>query len=385
MAGLEIHAIKLLHLNPEYVRQGELDIIKLFTIDDVTLQTTELLEKVASEMQMAQEYLSTEKEPSGNCDCIYKGRSSHCTTFSYSNPQVPEYSIHDIARIGVSKAKLTELVDSNIFDIGDVPEEMELSEIQKNQVAVQVSKRPIIKNDKIAAELSSLQFPLYFIDYETYPSAIPRFDGFSPYQQIPFQYSLHIVENAADLKNQDYKPLHREFLHTGADDPTGPFLQSLMKDIGRIGSIIVWNKKFECKINEELAKRVSSLDIGASARKFIDDVNSRVYDLMDIFSKQHYVHKDFQGSTSIKYVLPVIAELAGGQAELSYKKLAIREGGTASMRWNEMSTGLRVDEKTGEKSILPTEERKQIALDLLKYCALDTFAMYAIWKHLWEF
>ncbi len=384
MCGLNIDEIKLLHLNPKYVRNGDLDLLKLFATDDVTQLVNELLESVMDEMQAALSFLTSEEEPLGHCSCIYKGRSSHCTSFKHWNPGIPEYSVHDIARIGVSKAKLTELIDGNIFDVGNIPEEIELSEIQKNQVDVHISGRPIIKKDSISRELSSLQFPLYFIDYETYPSAVPRFDGFSPYQQIPFQYSLHIIEKAGDLMSSTYKPLHQEFLHTGSNDPTGPFLESLMKNIGKIGSVIVWNKKFECKINDELAKRVASLEIGPNARKFIDDVNGRVYDLMDIFSKQHYVHKGFQGSTSIKYVLPVIAEIAGGQAELSYKKLAIREGGTASMKWNEMSTGMCVNEKTGEKSTLSAEDRKQIAQDLLKYCALDTYAMYAIWKHLWE-
>ena len=367
MAGLKISAIKLLHLNPEYVRQGDLDIIKVFAIDDVTEAVSALLKGVEQEMSDALKYLSAEAEPAGSCDCIYKGRSSHCTTFSYSNPQVPEYGVHDIARIGLSKKKLIELIDGNIFAIDQVPEEMELSEIQKNQVDAFITGRSRVEADKIAHELSGLKFPLYFIDYETFPSAIPRFDGFSPYQQIPFQYSLHIVEKPEDIKDASYKPIHKEYLHTGSDDPTKPFINSMMTDIGKIGSIVVWNKKFECKINEELAKRVAGSANGATVRKLIDDVNSRVYDLMDIFSKQHYVHKDFMGSTSIKYVLPVLAP------ELSYKKLEIKEGGTASMKWNEMTTG-RVPQSEGDK----------IATNLRKYCALDTYAMYAIWKHLWE-
>ncbi len=402
MCGLTIGKICLLHLNPKYIRKGDLEITRLFVPDDVSTQVNERLDEVAVEMQKASEYLSPTKEPGGPCECIYKGRSSHCTTFNYSNPEVPEYGVHDIARIGLSKAKLIELIDGNIFHIDKIPEEIELSEIQKNQVDAFITSRTKIERDKIATELSALQFPLYFIDYETFPSAIPRFDGFSPYQQIPFQYSLHIVESATDLAKTGYEPVHREFLHVGSDDPSGPFLESMHKDIGKIGSIIVWNKKFECKINDELARRVSEFsDAGnvsdsANVRNFIDDVNTRVYDLMDIFSKQYYVHKDFQGSTSIKYVLPVIASMGsgasanggtsaeGGADKLSYKKLDIREGGTASMKWNEMTTGLRVDDESGEKIALSKAEQSKIAGDLLKYCALDTYAMYAIWKHLWE-
>jgi hypothetical protein len=353
-AGIKVGTINLLHLNPDYVRKGELEITKLFTIDDVTETVSNLLEAVDEDTSRALKYLMAGSEPSGPCDCVYKGRSSHCTTFSYSNPHIPEYSVHDIARIGVSKAKLTELIDGNVFHLHEIPEHIELSDIQKNQVNVHISRRPIIKADKIAEELRSLVFPIYFLDYETFPCAIPRFDGFSPYQQIPFQYSLHIVESSANNE-----PNHFEFIHTSTDDPSPPFAESLQNNIGKIGTIIVWNKKFECGRNDELAKRIPS------AQKFFADLNTRVYDLMDIFSKQYYVHHDFQGSTSIKYVLPVLAP------ELSYKKLNIQEGGTATQRWNEMMTG-----------DLTNVEKETIAANLLEYCKLDTYAMYMIWRNL---
>ena len=375
MVGLQIDRIGVLHLNPKYIRNGDLDIIKLFVKDDVTESVNEILEKVSVEMRAAQEYLSGATEPSGPCDCIYKGRSGHCTTFSYSNVSVPEYSVHDIARIGLSKNKLIELIDGNIFDIKEVPEYIELSEIQKNQVNVLVSDRVILEKDKIFEELNSLVFPLYFIDYETFPSAIPRFDGFSPYQQIPFQYSLHVVEKAPlekgekkGGKNSDEngsekgpEPIHREFLHTESNDPSLAFLEAMQKDIGKIGSIIVWNKSFECNRNIELAKRFPQF------KEFVEEVNARVYDLEDIFKKQYFVHKGFKGKTSIKYILPVIAP------ELTYKNLNIQNGGSASDTWNRLVTG----------QILGSEKTQTIK-DLLKYCERDSYAMYAIWKHLWD-
>jgi hypothetical protein len=100
-------------------------------------------------------------------------------------------------------------------------------------------------------------------------------------------------------------------------------------------------------------------------KSFLEGLNSRVYDLMDIFSKQYYVHKGFKGGTSIKDVLPVLVP------ELSYADLAIREGGTASQCW---------DKITSEKTSLA--ERARTAHDLELYCERDTYAMYAIWRHL---
>jgi hypothetical protein len=351
--GLKIRSANLMHLNKDYVRQGELDIDKLFVSDDLTEQLKEMEEEVRAEMSMALKYLSHEAEPSGNCDCMYKGRSGHCTTFHYSNPEIPDYSIHDIARIGLSKAKLAELINSEIYHIKDIPERVKLSEIQQNQVDAHILDRVLIDKMKISEELGALSFPLYFLDYETFPCAIPRFDGFSPYQQIPFQFSLHVLEKAGvELK-------HFEYLHTENSDPSLPFVEHLKKYIGKTGTIIVWNKKFEMKINEQLGDRLPE------HRAFIEDINSRVYDLMDIFSKQYYIHKDFHGSTSIKYVLPVLAP------ELSYKDLAIREGGTASQAWDKITS-----------DTFTPAERTQIAQDLKEYCKLDTYAMYAIWKAL---
>lgn len=351
--GIKIDVANIIHLNSKYERHGELDIEKLFTISNQTKEIEELLPKVEFEMNVAKEYLSQEKEPPGYCDCVYKGRSAHCATFTYSNPTVPEYGIHDIARIGMSKKKLQEFADRGIFKLEDLPDNIELSEIQQNQVRAYVENIEIKNKVEISKELKNLVFPLYFLDYETYPSAIPRFDDFSPYQQIPFQYSLHIVEKAG------VEPVHKEFLHTGSDNPSEHFVKSLQNHIGPTGNVIVWNKKFECKINNELAKRIPE------AKSFLEALNARVYDLMDIFSKQFYVHKDFKGSTSIKYVLPVLAP------ELSYKKLEIQEGGTASQKWNELTT-----------THITKEERNEIAENLKRYCELDTFAMYAIWKHL---
>jgi len=353
--GLKIKKAYVIHLNSEYIRKGEVNINQLFHSEDVTGEVHDIKEVVAKEMDFALKYLSAEEEPPGSCACIYKGRSSHCSTFKYANPKVPDYGVHDISRIGASKARLQELVDVGIFDIQDVPEDIKFSEAQKNQIEVYKSGITLIDRLRIAKELESLVFPLYFLDYETFPSAIPRFDGFSPYQQIPFQYSLHILDSLdAQLK-------HYEFLFSQNTDPSSEFLKSLQENIGQAGSIIVWNKKFECKINEELAAR--NLDY----KLFIDAVNARVYDLMEVFGKQLYVHKDFKGKISIKKVLPVLVP------ELSYKNLEIQEGGSASQKWNEAVT------------FANQEEKEKIITDLKEYCKLDTSAMYAIYKHLYQF
>ena len=355
--GLRIRKAHLIHLNSEYVRNGDIEINKLFTVEDVTELVASMKESVMAEMEVALQYVGQEDETSGGCDCVEKGRSNHCATFKYSNPKVPPYGVHDISRIGASKAKLQELVDVGIFELKDVPEDVfnKLSLPQKNQIESYVQNKILLDKFNVKQELDTFNFPLYFLDYETFPCAIPRFDGFSPYQQIPFQYSLYVLETP------QAEPKHFEFIFTKNADPSLDFLKSLQENIGDNGAIIVWNKKFECKINEELAVR------NPDYKLFIEDVNAKVYDLMDIFGKQFYVHKDFKGKISIKNVLPVLVP------ELSYKDLEIQEGGAASQKWNEM-----VQDGVSQ------EAKQKIIQDLKTYCGLDTYAMYAIWKYLYE-
>ncbi len=318
--GIPVRRAHIIHLNSEYVRSGALDLNNLFEIEDVTEEVQGILAKTEAEMQTALDYASQEEEPSGHCDCIYRGRSRHCSTFKHSNPDVPEYGVHDISRIGSSKSKLAGLVDRGVFRLEDLPADLELTEIQQNQLDAYLGNRVLIRKQEIARELRKLVFPVYFLDYETCPAAIPRFDGFSPYQQIPFQYSLHVLERA------DGEPRHEEFLSTTPGDPSAALCASLQRHIGATGSVVVWNKKFECGINVQLGGRIPA------AKPFLDSINSRVYDLMDIFSKQLYVHKGFKGGTSIKDVLPVLVP------ELSYADLAIKEGGTASQSWDKITS-----------------------------------------------
>jgi hypothetical protein len=161
------------------------------------------------------------------------------------------------------------------------------------------------------------------------------------------------------LESPEGELRHHSFLFTDATDPSLALVESLESHIGPTGSIIVWNKSFECGRNEGLGRRLPY------KKAFLQSVNDRVFDLRDIFTKQYFVHKDFRGSTSIKGILPVLAP------ELSYADLDICEGGAASQGWNRLTT-----------SDIGREEKEKIVSDLLKYCERDTYAMYVIWKHL---
>lgn len=352
--GYKVAEAYLVRLNKSYMRGETLDLKRLFVKEEVLWFVDEILSDVEKEIEVMIENLNSPKKLIGHCCCIDKGRSKHCTTFCEHNSEVPSYSVHDISRIGTSKAKLHELIDSGIYDILNIPDGFVLSPKMQKQVMVHKRGKAEINHLSIKEELETLQFPLYFLDYESFNPAIPRFKGYKPYQQIPFQYSLHILDSIdSELK-------HEEFFYAGQDDPSPMFVADLKNKIGTSGSVIVWNRTFEeSHINKHLAIRLPEY------AEFINNVNSRIFDLMKIFSKQLHIHPDFHGSASIKKVLPVLCP------ELSYKELDIGNGSEAMNTWNRLVTEEVED-----------NEKVKIEKAMLEYCGLDTYAMYAIWKHL---
>ncbi len=345
--NLKINNVYLVRLNRDYVLEDELNLDELFKVENFNDRVAEVLEEVEREMEIAYDYLNEKNQVFKNCSCLYKSRSNHCSSFKYFNPDILDYSVYDISRIGSSLKKLQHLVDNNIFKIEELPDDLKLSTKQRNQVSAWQTKQSQIDYLKLAEFLKSIEKPINFLDYETFPSALPRYVGYSPYQQIPFQFSLHIF-------NQDLK--HFKFIHTKDSRPDVEFLEALKKYLNLEGSIVVWNKKFEQGINEKLALR------NPAYQDFITEVNSKIVDLEDIFSQQIYIHPNFYGRSSIKKVLPVLAP------QFSYQSLNIKEGGAAAQAWQRLIK-------------LSGEEKESIVKDLLDYCYLDTLAMYEIYKH----
>ena len=312
---IPVGRLLVVRLNSDYVRRGALDLDQLLTREDFTDRVNAALPTIAAEAASSQDDLSRSAPLPAPCGCIARGRSSHCTTFTHTNPDVPAYSVHDIARIGMSPKKLSDLIERGILSITDVPGDGELSTIQLNQVAVAKSQQQIIDHKAIAAFLSGIEEPISFLDYETFPAALPRFDGYRPFDQIPFQFSLDVIEAG--------KLAHYEFLFSENTNPDTAFIAALEKSLPPVGSIVVWNKGFETSINKKLGQR------NPHAQAMLDEINARMIDLEVPFKRQMLVHPGFKGRTSIKYVLPTLVPA------LNYDALAIREGATASHAWSQ--------------------------------------------------
>ncbi|HBU28000.1 TPA: hypothetical protein DEB00_02680 [Candidatus Uhrbacteria bacterium] len=350
-SGLNVVKTGVIHLNGEYRQQGKVDYNALFTIVDLTDEVLTAELEVQEQMTDLKTYLRMEEEK--GCECLYRGRNAQCTTFCYSNPQVPEYAVHDINRIGGSKKMFYDWIDRGIYTLDEIDNPQALKGAKKAQYDAYITGRPLINHTAIQKAFAGLVYPLQFFDYEGYSSAIPRFDGFGAYEQVPFQYSLHTLHEDGTLD-------HKEFLITRPEgDLTRALVERMREDFDERGSVISWYKSYESQRNHKLA------ELHTDHAPFLEALNDRMFDLMEIFSKNYYVDAKFKGSASIKNVLPVLVP------ELTYKALGIQKGDQAVERWEKM-----IHKAT------PQEEKDSIARDLLAYCKLDTLAMVEIYRFL---
>jgi len=348
-AGYDIRNILVIHVNKEYVRDGEIDPEELTATTDVTAEVRDNMGKTEGRISVALDVMKQEEMPDPSPRYLNMGSLSDWMDIYKNIRNIDTYSIYNLVAPG--KRRLGELEDMNIELIQDIPDDFNLT--AKQQAQVQATKRDerIINEEEIHEFLGDLTYPLYFLDYETAMSAIPPYDGSRPYQQIPFQYSLHTVESP------EAEVQHTEYLHRNGENPVPDLLEKLRSDIGDHGSVIVWYQYFETKRNEEMG------DMCPQYKDFLEDVNNRVVDLMDPFKNGWFVDKEFFGSASIKYVLPVVVP------ELSYKNLDIQEGGSAQRLW--------MDEFLKDKG---DTDKEKLCNDLVEYCKLDTLAMVKIWE-----
>ena len=246
-----------------------------------------------------------------------------------------------------------ELYGNGVLAIKDIPVGFDLSDNQHIQKKCEETGEPYIEEKKIRSFIDDLEFPLYFLDFETYSVAVPLHDGTSPYQQIPFQFSLHV------LKSMDSEPEHHSFLAEDSEDPRPAFLKALKKVIGDKGNVVVYNAPFENRILNELSRDFPK------EGGWISAVQDRFVDLLIPFRKFYYYHPKQEGSASIKNVLPALT----GK---SYADLEVAGGEAANIQFLFMALG-------GTDGKKPSgEEVKKIRENLEKYCELDTEGMVDI-------
>lgn len=344
--GINVRSVYIIHLNKEYIRNGDIDINSLLKTVDVTEQTDSIYEETVQEINEATDYLHEQSISQNGCSCRQKTRTNHCDAFYYFNTDIPEFSIFDINRI--TQKRLREITEMGILDISKVGEGIVLNEKQKLQIDSSKLQKAIINPKSINEQLEKLVFPLHFIDYETYASAIPQLDGVKSHQHIPFQVSIHSMYDNGDIK-------HYEFLADKFELPE-KLITGMQKHTGTEGTFISWHASFEKTINN------SMIEMYRQHKEYLTYQNDNMFDLEDVFKKD-YVDYRFKGSTSIKKVLPILIP------KLSYDSLEVQNGTMAMDIWG--------------KSVLDSGSDLNISAirkSLLEYCKLDTLAMVEIYK-----
>lgn len=351
-AGLKIRKCFLMHINNQYVKNGEIEPQELFVQTDITEKVGEFGLDIEKRIENMMKIISSTSEPKCSIG-IHCSDPYDCSINSECWKDVPEDNIFNFYRM--RKLKCFELYNSGIIKLDEVPDSVKLNDKQKIQRLLAENGGVHKDKDKIKYFLGNLKYPIYYLDFETINPAIPKFDGMKPYQRIPFQFSLHIQEKP----NGELK--HISFLAEGLSDPRPKFLQALKDNLGNAGDILVYNQSFEKGVMNE-----GQMAFPEFKEWYEKNIFPRIKDLWDVFRNFWYYDSKQKGSASIKYVLPVLSEL-------SYSDLDIKNGILASLEYERVTYG-NVDE----------EDQIKVREALEKYCELDTLAEVKIIEGLME-
>ncbi|SFF42526.1 DUF2779 domain-containing protein [Flavobacterium xueshanense] len=352
-SGIELKDISIVFINNQYVKNGDIDVNELFTVESVLERVKTVVPTIPNQIESFKRLISQDSVP--NIDIgIHCSTPYGCDFMSHCWKHIPEYSIFNISNLYTTKK--FELYENGIVSFEQIDlKNSKLNPNQLLQVTSELNNTTYIDRNNIIEFLKDFEYPLYYLDFETMTSAVPIFDNTRPYQQLVFQYSLHMQTEPGELE-------HKEYLAEASPniDPRINFVKQLISDCGSTGDILVYNIGFE---RGKLKDLITIFPIYTAE---IHNIIGRLKDLMIPFQKKWYYTPAMKGSYSIKYILPALVP------ELSYQDLEIKEGGTASSIFTQMVTG------EFEGDIDKTK------FDLLEYCKLDTYAMVKILEKLKE-
>ena len=355
-AGINISNCYLAFINNQYIKQGEIDPEGFFDMRDITAEVDEVMMSVPGTVEEMLEVLQGPDPPDikigRQCDhphsCPLKGK---CWEL------MPE---NHVFKLYGKKDKAADLYSQGILSIEEIPEGYGLNLKQQIQKDCATTKKPRVDKGQISAFLDRLEEPIYFFDFETYSTALPIYEGTKPFQRIPFQYSIHVLDNLYG------ESVHHDFLAPGDGDPRKKLLKNLKEHLGDSGSIIVYYEYFEKGVLSELA------GIFPEYKEWVEAVIPRIIDLYRPFGDFYYYNSIQQGSASVKNVLPAITDY-------SYKDMDIADGLSASVYFLYACGHYKI----GESCPMP-EEVEKIRKDLITYCRMDTGGMIHILRGLKE-
>ncbi|MBT5863511.1 MAG: DUF2779 domain-containing protein [Gammaproteobacteria bacterium] len=357
--GLKISKACITLLNGEYIREEKENLDKLFIHKDVMKEAMSLQNKIPETLKVFQSTLGIKKtEPKIDIGWHCKNPNI-CFGYDYCWTQqrsIPEYSVFNIFPL-TKKSKALELYQKGIINIEDIPRSEKLTKIQIKQVDLVKANKVVMDKNAIKVFLKSFNYPYYYFDFETFQQAFPEFIGVKPFQQIPFQYSLHIKHHPSS------KPFHEKFLADSGSDPRESLVRKLISDIPPDVTVIAFNSSFEKSILKELARQFPKY------KEHLENIINNMIDLAEPFRNKYYYHPKMKGKHSIKILLPLVVP----EMPKEYEKLNIKNGADAMQAFSDLAT------------IRDIKKINKIRKDLEEYCALDTLAMVKIHDKLLKF
>ena len=353
--GYKVSGVNIIHIDSSYVRGEKLELEKLFHTEDVTEQIMQKQAEIPQILNKFEKILSKNVEPEvdigPHCSDPY-----NCDAWEYcwcEQRGIPEYSIFNISRLRSNKK--FELYKNGVVKFEDIKDLSIFNASQQIQIRSELSKEQIIGKEAIKEFLNTLSYPLYHLDFETFQQAVPEFMGLSPYEQIPFQFSIHKEDGKGNLE-------HFEFLAEVGADPRYELALNLIKFIPQDACVLAYNMGFEKGVIKRLATNYPQISNELMA------IHDNIKDLMAPFASKSYYHPKMQGSYSIKYVLPALVP----EFESAYKDLNLIHNGGEAMQAYEGMAYMSADEHEAYKNAL------------LEYCKLDTLAMVKVLEKLRE-
>jgi predicted RecB family nuclease len=348
-AGVPLASVCVAHVDSTWVYPGGGDYAGLLKEVDLTKEAFNRELEVQAWVAQAQEVASASSEPvrdtGPHCTTPFEcGFRDHCEA---GKPKA-EFPVTWLPRVQATSLK-AHLASPGVLDMRDVPDAL-LNATQLRVKQQTLAGFPYFDAAATARWLQPHRAPLYFLDFETIQFAVPRWAGTRPYEQIPFQFSLHVITQSGALQREG-------FLDLSGGDPSASFAEALVRACGSAGAIFVYNSGFETARMKELGARYPHL------RQALQQICARVVDLLPVV-RSHYYHPMQEGSWSIKKVLPAMVPA------LRYDQLeGVQDGGAAMEAYLE--------------AIHPdtTPERKTVIEQQLQaYCGLDTYAMVRMWQ-----
>jgi len=338
------------HVNNQFVLRTIGDYEGLLTEIDVTDEVQKYLPESAAKALEFQEIMARQTMPAvavgPQCtdpyECPFLARCSAAV-------EAAKFPVDLLPR---GTKIVDELRAEGFLDLRDVPVDRLTNAMHRRVHQATVSGAPFF-DPAVTADLRGLPYPFSYLDFETMGFAVPEVIGSRPYEQLPFQWSVHVEHSPIDVR-------HAEYLAIESFGDFERLANALIDAIPVEGAIFAYNASFEAGVLSRLADRLPAQ--AAALRALV----ARLVDLLTI-TRAAYYHRDMRGSWSLKSVVPTIS------AELAYENLdEVHEGDAAQLAFLEL-----------RGAGVMREREAALRRALLRYCAHDTWVMVVLRRFLY--